>query len=121
VCNAKAPNYRKNKVFNDLAYYSEWPKVAGAVIKAVSAALKSIPPEKRNGIGLALMANLTRKRSLILADYRCGCTWVGIRAECIEYCGKHGEYRRQIITVGREGDKHIELGWDWKLPPYRLW
>jgi hypothetical protein len=63
------------------------------------------------------MANLTRKRSLILADYRCGCTWVGIRAECIEYCGKHGEYRRQIITVGREGDKHIELGWDWKLPP----
>jgi len=34
VCNAKAPNYRKNKVFNDLAYYPEWPKVAGAVIKA---------------------------------------------------------------------------------------
>src|SRR6267143_206640 len=34
VCNAKALNYRKNKAFNDLAYYSEWPKVAGAVIKA---------------------------------------------------------------------------------------
>jgi hypothetical protein len=32
--NAKAPNYSKNKAFNDLAHYSEWPKVAGAVIKA---------------------------------------------------------------------------------------
>jgi hypothetical protein len=34
LCHEKAPNYRKNKAFNDLAYYSEWPKVAGAVIKA---------------------------------------------------------------------------------------
>jgi hypothetical protein len=34
LCNAKAPNYSNNKAFNDLAHYSEWPKVAGAVIKA---------------------------------------------------------------------------------------
>jgi hypothetical protein len=34
LCNTKAPNYSKNKAFNDLAHYSEWPKVAGAVIKA---------------------------------------------------------------------------------------
>jgi len=34
LCHAKTPNYRKNKAFNDLASYSEWPKVAGAVIKA---------------------------------------------------------------------------------------
>ena len=34
LCNAKAPNYSKNKAFNDLAHYSEGPKVAGAVIKA---------------------------------------------------------------------------------------
>ena len=34
LCNAKAPNYGKNKAFNDLARYSECPKVAGAVIKA---------------------------------------------------------------------------------------
>jgi hypothetical protein len=34
LCNAKASNYEKNKAFKDLAYYSEWPKVAGAVIKA---------------------------------------------------------------------------------------
>jgi hypothetical protein len=33
-CNAKARNERKNKVFKDLAYYSKWPKVADAVIKA---------------------------------------------------------------------------------------
>jgi len=34
LCHAKAPNYRKKKAFKDLAYYSEWPKVADAVIKA---------------------------------------------------------------------------------------
>ena len=34
LCNAKAPNYRKNKVLKDLDHYSEWPKVADAVIKA---------------------------------------------------------------------------------------
>ena len=33
--NAKAPNCRKNKAFKDLGHYSEWPKVADAVIKAV--------------------------------------------------------------------------------------
>jgi hypothetical protein len=31
---AKAPNCRKNNGFKDLDNYSEWPKVAGAVIKA---------------------------------------------------------------------------------------
>jgi hypothetical protein len=31
---AKAPNYRKNKAFKGLGHYSEWPKVADAVIKA---------------------------------------------------------------------------------------
>jgi len=25
LCHAKEPNYRKNKAFNDLAYYAEWP------------------------------------------------------------------------------------------------
>jgi hypothetical protein len=30
---AKAPNCRKNKVFKDVGHYSEWPKVADAVIK----------------------------------------------------------------------------------------
>jgi len=33
-CNAKARNNKKNKAFKDLAYYSKWPKVADAVIKA---------------------------------------------------------------------------------------
>ena len=31
---AKAPNCQKNNGFNGLGNYSEWPKVAGAVIKA---------------------------------------------------------------------------------------
>jgi hypothetical protein len=32
---AKAPNCRKNNGFKDLGNYSEWPKVAGAVINAL--------------------------------------------------------------------------------------
>ena len=35
LCGAKVSNYRKNKEFNDLGHYSEWPKVADAVIKAL--------------------------------------------------------------------------------------
>jgi len=31
---AKAPSCQKNKAFNDLGHYSEWLKVADAVIKA---------------------------------------------------------------------------------------
>ena len=34
LCDIKVPNYRKSKGFKDLGYYSEWPKVADAVIKA---------------------------------------------------------------------------------------
>src|SRR6266542_3916437 len=34
LCRTEAPNYRKKKAFEDLDYYSEWPKVADAVIKA---------------------------------------------------------------------------------------
>src|SRR5207244_10752793 len=33
---AKAPNCQKNNGFNGLGNYSEWPKVAGAVIQAAS-------------------------------------------------------------------------------------
>jgi hypothetical protein len=36
LCDAKAPNCRKNKTFKDIGHYSEWPKVADAVIKACS-------------------------------------------------------------------------------------
>jgi hypothetical protein len=32
---AKAPNCQKNKGFKDVGNYSEWPKVAGAVIQAM--------------------------------------------------------------------------------------
>ena len=33
LCIAKAPKCLKNKAFDDLDHYSEWPKVADAVIK----------------------------------------------------------------------------------------
>jgi hypothetical protein len=34
LCNTKVPNYRNKKAFKDLGHYSEWPKVADAVIEA---------------------------------------------------------------------------------------
>jgi hypothetical protein len=34
LCDAKVPSYRKNNGLKDLGHYSEWPKVADAVIKA---------------------------------------------------------------------------------------
>src|SRR6266446_2319755 len=39
---AKAPNCRKNKVLKGLGHYSEWPKVADAVIKAVLSGFLSV-------------------------------------------------------------------------------
>jgi len=39
---AKAPNCLKNNGLKDLGNYSEWPKVAGAVIKAKYCALLTI-------------------------------------------------------------------------------
>ena len=36
LCDAKAPNLRNNKAFKDLGHYSEWPKVADAVIEAAT-------------------------------------------------------------------------------------
>jgi hypothetical protein len=35
LCNAKTTHYRKNKVFKGLVYYSAWPQVADAMIKAL--------------------------------------------------------------------------------------
>jgi len=35
LCNTKVTNYRNKKAFKDLGHYSEWPKVADAVIEAV--------------------------------------------------------------------------------------
>jgi hypothetical protein len=34
LCDAKASNCQKNKAFKDLGHYSEWPKVADAVLEA---------------------------------------------------------------------------------------
>jgi hypothetical protein len=50
---------------------------------------------------------------MILADYRCGCTWIGKRSECINYCGKHGEPRRLIHRIPSCPEN--EQGWCWKL------
>src|SRR5262249_31913581 len=44
---AKAPNCQKNNGFSDLGNYSEWPKVAGAVIQALDIT------EKNGQIGMA--------------------------------------------------------------------
>jgi hypothetical protein len=41
---AKEHNYRNNNVLKDLSNYSEWPKVAGAVINAAESILSARPP-----------------------------------------------------------------------------
>ena len=48
---AKAPNCRKNKAFKDLGHYSEWPKVADAVIEACT----SMPTYSMAGLLLAAL------------------------------------------------------------------
>jgi hypothetical protein len=55
---------------------------------------------------------------MIIADYRCGCTWVGKRSECIEYCAKHGEPRRQVMRINGVPEK--DTGWDWQVKLDRL-
>src|SRR5437879_9227969 len=39
---AKAPNCQKNKAFKELGHYSEWPKVADAVIQAPQGVQKTV-------------------------------------------------------------------------------
>lgn len=53
---------------------------------------------------------------MVLADYRCGCTWVGLRRECMTYCARHGENRQQVITLPKASKDHglTQLGWDWQ-------
>lgn len=53
-------------------------------------------------------------QKMILADYRCGCTWVGQSSEKLEYCAKHGEDYRRSYPIGRATT--IEKGWCWQLP-----
>jgi len=47
LCDAKAPNHQKNKGCKDLGHCFEWPKVADAVIKA----LTHVPRIGINSIG----------------------------------------------------------------------
>jgi hypothetical protein len=43
----------------------------------------------------------------VLAEYKCGCTWVGLRSECCEYCAKHGDDRIRMYPA-QASDKQ---GW----------
>jgi hypothetical protein len=49
LCDAKAPNFRKNKAFKDLSHYAEWPKVADAVIEAVEGFSTAYIWQRRQG------------------------------------------------------------------------
>lgn len=60
------------------------------------------------------MPRIPKGDKMILADYRCGCTWVGQADECIEYCAKHGEDRRRTHDIGPAA--LVEKGWCWQLP-----
>lgn len=55
---------------------------------------------------------------MIIADYKCGCTWVGKRSECLEYCGKHGDDRQKPMMPRPKGSK---LATGWRVGPLTLW
>jgi hypothetical protein len=50
---------------------------------------------------------------MILAEYKCGCTWVGHRRECLEYCGKHGGDRCRMHPY--HAVPKNEQGWDYEI------
>ena len=52
---AKVPNCRKNNGFMDLGNYSEWPKVAGAVIKAAKCSWRI-----KNGLSMSFTGSSFR-------------------------------------------------------------
>jgi hypothetical protein len=50
----------------------------------------------------------------VLAEYKCGCTWVGLRSECLEYCAIHGDDRRRLYHCTFEASETD--GWSCKAP-----
>jgi hypothetical protein len=48
-------------------------------------------------------------RAMALAEYECGCTWVGERKEVPDYCAQHGDDRRKVHLYPRVPEK--EQGW----------
>ena len=53
----------------------------------------------------------TKGDRLVLAEYRCGCSWVGRLDECFGYCEKHGGQRRRIFPLRRTNT--LQHGWNW--------
>lgn len=51
---------------------------------------------------------------MILADYRCGCTWVGAEHEMPDQCARHHAAGRRAHQIGEAGN--VEKGWCWELP-----
>lgn len=52
---------------------------------------------------------------MILAEYRCRCTWVGEFSEKHDNCAKHGADLRREFEIG-QSDK-IEAGWQIRIIP----
>src|SRR5262249_53209174 len=63
---AKAPNCRKNNGFGDLGNYSEWPKVAGAVIQAWA----RVRASRRKKIGRTSRCPVLQTRNACSTDAR---------------------------------------------------
>src|SRR2546428_4969588 len=76
---ARAPNCQKNKAFKELGHYSEWPKVADAVIQAEHSFNVTLSryacARKSNGGAKGLCVPPARVRVLgSEASNRAGCT-----------------------------------------------
>jgi hypothetical protein len=66
----KTPNCRKNNGFKDLGNYSEWPKVAGTVIKARGVAQKLPLSWGIIWKSACLLANITLRKSQSTTAFR---------------------------------------------------
>lgn len=47
----------------------------------------------------------------VLAEYKCGCTWVGPSDECIECCETHGEDRLRKRRLKKADAETMAEGW----------
>jgi len=91
LCDAKAPNCQKNKAFKGLGHYSEWPKVADAVIKApVSLCVLST---------LAVTLHVDGLAALVHDEHM------------------HGQGKRLVLNMRRLNDKIQARGVNLVIPP----
>ncbi len=127
LCNAKAPNYRKNKAFKILGPYAEWPKVADAVIEAEILLLSH--PKRHGGwevINGALEAGETVVEGALRETTEEAGAAVRVRplgtvhVSTFHY-DQHAQYMLSISYLMAYQGGEVQLGDDMQGSQYRWW